>query len=52
MIISAKLTRVSTAQMLSKDFTHMQPTLQISILVLYVLDPSKTSGARYHSVTT
>lgn len=30
----------------------MQPTLHMSILVLYVLEPSKTSGARYHSVTT
>ncbi len=32
--------------------THMHPTLQISMLVLYVREPSRTSGARYHSVTT
>lgn len=30
----------------------MQPTDQMSMLVLYVLDPSSTSGARYQSVTT
>lgn len=30
----------------------MHPTLHRSILVLYVREPSKTSGARYHSVTT
>lgn len=30
----------------------MQPTLQISIEVLYVREPSRTSGARYHNVTT
>lgn len=32
--------------------THMQPALQISMLVLYVREPSSTSGARYHKVTT
>ena len=31
---------------------HMQPTDQISMLVEYVLEPSKTSGARYQRVTT
>lgn len=30
----------------------MHPALQISMLVLYVLDPRSTSGARYQSVTT
>ena len=30
----------------------MQPTLHISTGVEYFLDPSKTSGARYHKVTT
>jgi hypothetical protein len=30
----------------------MHPALQISILVLYVLDPNNTSGGRYQSVTT
>lgn len=30
----------------------MQPTLHISTGVLYLLDPIKTSGALYHSVTT
>lgn len=30
----------------------MQPADQMSIEVLYVLDPSKTSGALYHRVTT
>ena len=30
----------------------MQPTLQMSMLVLYVRDPRSTSGARYHNVTT
>lgn len=30
----------------------MQPADHMSILVLYVLLPSKTSGARYHRVTT
>lgn len=30
----------------------MQPADQISMLVLYVREPSRTSGARYHNVTT
>jgi len=30
----------------------MQPADQMSMLVLYVLDPKSTSGARYQSVTT
>ena len=30
----------------------MHPADQMSMLVLYVLLPSRTSGARYHSVTT
>ena len=51
MIISAKLHWSACAE-IHRPSTHMQPTLHRSILVLYVRDPSRTSGARYHNVTT
>lgn len=51
MIISAKLWSAIRLQF-NGPVTHMQPTLHMSMLVLYVLEPKSTSGARYQSVTT
>lgn len=53
-IISAKLYTSSQPSLDTAEQgpTYMHPALHTSILVLYVLEPSRTSGARYQSVTT